>query len=126
MRKFFRWALWSAVMGLGGWVVLKLLRTTAQNTEAVSLPSARAAVENVVKDVTDASSSSKSPPEPSEKGRVNLNEASQDELADLRGVGPVLAGRIVAARPFKSVAELTKVSGIGKAKLNELKGTVTL
>ena len=125
MRKFFRWALWSAVMGLGGWVVLKLLRTTAQNTEAVSLPSARAAVENVVKDVTDASSSSRLAPTPN-KGRVNLNKASQDELADLRGVGPVLAGRIVAARPFKSVADLTKVSGIGKAKLNELKGTVTL
>jgi len=139
MRKFLRWVLWSAVMGLGGWVVLKLLRTTAQD-EAVSLPAARAAVEDVkntvknvaedateeVSNVTSTTSNSKPSKKSSGEERINLNEASQDELADLNGVGPVLAERIVAARPFQAVTDLTKVSGIGKAKLEELKGSVTL
>ena len=135
MRKFFRWMLWSVVMGFGGWVVMKLLRTVTQD-EAVSLPEARAAVEdakdtvkNVAEEVNDVASMT-STSEPSKKAsgkkRVNLNEASQDELADLNGVGSVLAERIVAARPFQAVTDLTKVSGIGKAKLEALKGRVTL
>ena len=139
MRKFFRWILWSAVMGLGGWVVMKLLRTTAQD-ETASLPEARAAVEDVkdtvksvaedaaaeVNDVTSTTSNSEPSKKSSDEERVNLNEASQAELADLKGVGSVLAERIVAARPFQAVTDLTKVSGIGKAKLEELKSSVTL
>ena len=139
MKKVLRWALWSAVMGLGGWVVVKLLRTVTRD-DAPPLPEARAAVEDAkdtvknrvenaaeeAKDVASTTSNSEPSKKASGKKRVNLNEASQDELAALHGVGPVLAERIVAARPFGAVTDLTKVSGIGKAKLEELKGSVTL
>ncbi len=55
---------------------------------------------------------------------VNLNSASVVELEALPGVGPVLAGRIVAYRdengPFLSVDQLIEVPGIGPAVLSGL------
>jgi competence protein ComEA len=63
-------------------------------------------------------------------GPVNLNTATLDQLQTLPGVGPVLAQRIVDYRDqhggFKAVADLQKVSGIGDAKYNDLKGRVTV
>ncbi len=56
------------------------------------------------------------------EARVGLNTASERELdLLLPGVGPVLAGRIVAARPFTSVDDLLGVSGIGPATLEKLR-----
>ncbi len=52
--------------------------------------------------------------------RVDLNQASVDELRTLPGVGPVAAQRIVDARPFVSVEELTRVAGFGPAKVRAL------
>src|SRR5689334_21178362 len=43
-------------------------------------------------------------------GTVNLNTATMDQLIALPGVGKIEAARIIAARPFKSVGELSKVA----------------
>lgn len=63
-------------------------------------------------------------------GPVNLNTATADELDTLPGVGPATAAAIVAHRaqhgPFGSVDELTDVRGIGPAKLDALRGLVTV
>ncbi len=52
-------------------------------------------------------------------GRININAADASQLEDLPGVGPVLAGRIVAFRdehgPFASVGALELVPGLGPA-----------
>lgn len=54
-----------------------------------------------------------------------LNEAPAERLTELPGIGPVLAGRIVAYReeagPFRRVEEVTEVQGIGRARLEELR-----
>lgn len=56
------------------------------------------------------------------EARVGLNTASERELdLLLPGVGPVLAARIVAARPFTSVEDLVGVSGIGPTTLEKLR-----
>lgn len=59
---------------------------------------------------------------------VDLNAATESELDALPGVGPVIAGRIVAWRRehgrFASVEELTEVSGIGDATLERLRPLV--
>jgi len=56
---------------------------------------------------------------------VNLNTATAEELAQLPGVGEVIAARIVRHRevsgPFRSVDELLIVRGISRKKLEKLR-----
>lgn len=53
-------------------------------------------------------------------GRVNLNSASREQLEALPRVGPALAARILAARPYRSLADLDRVKGIGPSTLSAL------
>lgn len=53
-------------------------------------------------------------------GRVSLNHATLADLEGLPGIGPTLAARIVAGRPFGSLDDLDRVKGIGPAKLRAL------
>ena len=55
---------------------------------------------------------------------VDLNTADLKALEALPGVGPATAKKIIAARPFKSVDDLSKVKGMSKAKLEALKDKV--
>lgn len=55
---------------------------------------------------------------------IDVNAASADELQRLPGIGPALAGRIVAERgkkPFSSPDDLRRVSGIGPKTLDRLR-----
>jgi len=58
--------------------------------------------------------------------RVRLNEAGVEALTRLPGIGPALAGRIVAARPFATVDDLLRVRGIGPKTLAALRSRVRL
>jgi len=61
---------------------------------------------------------------------VNINTAPVDALQELPGIGPALAERVVHYRqehgPFKSVAEIKEVKGIGDALFDKLKDRLTL
>ncbi|SOD64492.1 competence protein ComEA [Streptomyces zhaozhouensis] len=63
-------------------------------------------------------------------GPVSLNSATAQQLETLPGIGPVLAGEIVAHRQerggFTAVDQLGEVSGIGERRLAELRDRVTL
>jgi competence ComEA-like helix-hairpin-helix protein len=52
---------------------------------------------------------------------INVNTASAEELSHIIGIGPTLAQRIINARPFSSIDDLLKVSGIGVATLQKIK-----
>jgi competence protein ComEA len=59
---------------------------------------------------------------------LDLNTATAEELDALPGVGPSIARSIVDDRnrngPFAAVDDLTRVRGIGPAKLEELRSLV--
>ena len=60
---------------------------------------------------------------------VNVNTASKEELEALKDIGPVKAQAIVDYRrehgPFRSLEDLDKVKGIGKATLSAIRNDVT-
>lgn len=66
----------------------------------------------------------------SEGQKINLNLATAADLETLPGIGEVLAQRIIEHResngPFTSVDELVEVSGIGEARLEDIRDRVTV
>jgi competence protein ComEA len=63
----------------------------------------------------------------SNPGKVNVNVANQALLESLKGIGPVLAGRIIEyrkKRKFEKVDELLQVQGIGPKTLEKIRDSV--
>jgi competence protein ComEA len=62
--------------------------------------------------------------------KINLNDASAEQLQMLDGVGPSTASAIIEYRQandgFDSVQELKSVNGIGDKKLQSLSDDVTV
>jgi competence protein ComEA len=54
--------------------------------------------------------------EPGRGAPVDLNTADLKDLEALPGVGPATAQKIISARPFKSVDDLSKVKGMSKPR----------
>ena len=65
-----------------------------------------------------------------EVGKVNINEAKQEDFEQLPGIGPSIAKKIVEYREqngkFTSIDELQEVKGIGEAKLENIKEYITV
>jgi len=61
---------------------------------------------------------------------VNINTATQSELESVKGLGPSKAKAIIDYREkngaFKSLDDLDKVKGFGKASIEKLKGELTV
>ena len=52
---------------------------------------------------------------------VNINSATQEQLETVPGIGPALAGRIIAGRPYEDVDDLLRISGIGERNLASMR-----
>jgi competence protein ComEA len=63
-------------------------------------------------------------------GLININTASQADLESLPGIGPAIAGRIIAYRedngPFPNIEAVQNVSGIGPAIFDQIKALITV
>ena len=59
---------------------------------------------------------------------LDLNAATAEDLAELPGIGPELAARIVAYRaehgPFARVEDIMEVKGVGPGKFADLDGLI--
>ena len=64
----------------------------------------------------------------SDTSKINLNEASIQELVKVKGIGQKYAERIVAYREnngkFKKAEDIMKVKGIGQKKYESIKDTI--
>lgn len=58
------------------------------------------------------------------QSKVDLNSASESELEELPGIGPASAKKIIAARPFSSVSDLSK-TGIPANTISKITPLVT-
>ena len=62
--------------------------------------------------------------------KVNINTATQEELDTLPGIGPSIASKIIDSREqngkFNSIEEIKEVSGIGDAKYEKIKDSITI
>lgn len=69
-------------------------------------------------------------PEAEEPLPLDLNDAAAEELSALSGIGPTLAGRIVAYRmeegPFREAAEVVRVRGISRATYEAIADRITV
>jgi len=59
-------------------------------------------------------------PEPAPE-RININTASLEELQEIVHIGESRAQEIIEFRPFNSLDELDRISGIGPARLQDIK-----
>ena len=102
---------------------LYLGRNPAGGSVTVSIPA----------EVQTAPAAAQTPPEASSVGTalaVNINTADVAVLAQLPGIGEVLARRIVDYRTihgrFTAVEQLTNVEGIGEGKLEAILEQITI
>ena len=64
-----------------------------------------------------------------EAGKININTASADQLAQLEHIGAQKADKIIEHReqaPFKTIEEITLVKGIGQKTFEKIKGSITV
>lgn len=63
-------------------------------------------------------------------GKININDATVQDLTLLPGIGETLAQRIIAYRetsgPFNSIDELLNVKGIGQNRLTSISEYITV
>lgn len=75
--------------------------------------------------VTPAQAAKKADVQKSIAPLVDINNAPQKELENIKGVGPATAKKIVAGRPYKSVDELSK-AGLSAKAIEAIKPFVTV
>lgn len=54
-------------------------------------------------------------------GQIDINSGNAQELDEITYVGSATAEKIISARPFNSIDDLIRVSGIGETKLAAIK-----
>lgn len=61
------------------------------------------------------------PADSAAEGKLDVNQAPSEDLLKIPGIGPVLAQRIIEARPFESADRLIDVKGIGPKTYEQIR-----
>ena len=103
---------------LGGWAA-NIERSNAPAESSATIPSPSLSVPNTASSAASPRSTSKN--ERLFPAKFDINTATEKELRLIPGIGPVMARRIIDARPFRSADDLKKVSGIGDKKYDAIR-----
>ena len=70
------------------------------------------------------------PTERDDSGGISVNQANAEELTAIRGIGPVIAERIISEREnngcFFYPEDLLAVKGIGESKLKDIRNQIRI
>lgn len=58
--------------------------------------------------------------------QLNINTASQGELEELPGIGPVTAGKIISNRPYQNISELLSRKIVGQKVYDQIKDQISV
>jgi|SoiMetStandDraft_2_1073263.scaffolds.fasta_scaffold203741_2 competence protein ComEA len=93
-----------------------------------STPSSQTSSETKSMPASQTSATSTHPMKHMSKARhkvVDLNSASKEQLMKLPGIGEMTADKIIAARPFKSRAQLVSKNLVSKTEYHKIRTWVT-
>lgn len=92
-------------------------------TAAVAKPAVEAKVAAIE---TERKPAASSPIVKTARSLPSVNAASADELAAIKGLSKTLAKAIIAARPYKSLEELTRAKGVDHKLVDKLRQQLSL
>jgi DNA uptake protein ComE-like DNA-binding protein len=103
---------------LGGWAA-NIERSNAPSESSPTTRSLSLGVPNTASSAASSPTTRKN--ERLFPAKFDINTATEKELRLIPGIGPVMARRIIDARPFRSADDLKKVNGIGDRKYETIR-----
>jgi competence protein ComEA len=102
-----------------GMKVLRFLAIPVLSLALWAAPALQTAAKSAKKPA-DAAASTKSKP----AGLIDINSASADELDTLPGIGPALAKKIIAGRPYKGKDDLVQKKIVPASTYAKIKDSI--
>lgn len=95
--------------------LITLVKPYTEISTEVVVAANSASVEQGITSENSSSSSSK----------LNINTASQEDIDDLPGIGPVYAARFIENRPYDDLENLKEKSGVSESVIEKIKDLVS-
>jgi competence protein ComEA len=115
-----------AIESIKPFVAVGKAPSAAAKPAAPATTVAKEATKPVKEEKKETKAAAKSAPAAVPGAKVNINTASKAELDALPEIGPVKAQAIIDGRPYKTIEDIMKVSGIKEKTFEKIKDRITV